>query len=166
MNFMLTANTNVIQERATMWLSHFFINKCTSTILKARFRAESSNRKSTRRVTFKSKYLMTYPWVVDFLLKKCVTVEIIAGAKTAVTRFTQPAEMGLPERQSIGLEDRLFIKESDSRIRRCMRGYWGVIEEATHHHLEFHATSLLRLQKKPTMAFTSLFGITHARTSK
>lgn len=74
-----------------MRLSHFFMSTFASALLNARLHADCSNRKSFRKTSVTSRYLRTYPQIVNFLLEKYGMDEIIAETVSAITRFAQPA---------------------------------------------------------------------------
>lgn len=56
-NFKFACNTNNIHEGTAEWLSHFFMNKSTSEFLNARFSADPTTKKLSRKRTDMSMYI-------------------------------------------------------------------------------------------------------------
>lgn len=77
-NFKLASDTSGLQEGVAMSFFHFFINKSASTVLDAIISWDPSTRNASRKTTVKSRYIITYPQAVIFLLEKFPTDESIA----------------------------------------------------------------------------------------
>lgn len=69
-----------------MWLFHFFNNKYATAEANAGLSAASSNRNQSHKTTVNSQYLATYHRVVNFLLEKYWTDEIVVETDSAIMR--------------------------------------------------------------------------------
>lgn len=63
---------------------HFFSNKSRSAVINARLSEDPTNGKSSGKTTIKSRYLATYPQIVNILLGKYAIDEIIADEESAI----------------------------------------------------------------------------------
>lgn len=82
----LACEANGIHEGATMWLSHFFINKqATAWLNPSIFLKSKSSPKRQKGVT-----LTTYCKVVSYSLKAYTTDDLVAKAHAEIMKLPQP----------------------------------------------------------------------------
>lgn len=70
-----------------MWLFHIFLNKATSAVLSARLSTERIYKKQSQSASGNTKYLATYPQIVNFLLKEYAIDEAIVESESEITRM-------------------------------------------------------------------------------
>lgn len=158
---MLICDANGVQEGAAMWLYHVIINKTATAVLDSWLSTECSDKKRIRSVNAIKSYWCTYPQVVNFLLKKCTTDEVIVVAEPGITCFAKPSGM-MPFQYGKELDTRTFqckdvyeeytysksfIQGLEALSRHSMIGYWGSKKEANWNDLFFNAIFLLTLQR-------------------
>lgn len=93
--FELVCKTNGVHEGAAMWPSQIFVNQTSFAVLNACLSTGGTGKKTTWSASSKTRYFTTFTQVVNFLLEKDATDEVILDAKAEITHFVQPSYMTL-----------------------------------------------------------------------
>lgn len=80
-----------------MWLFDVFMNNYISVVLNALLSADRSRKILSQKMTVKPGYLTTYLQIVNFVLEKYATEEIIVKTELVSTRLAQLAGMNLSQ---------------------------------------------------------------------
>lgn len=115
-NFKLACDTNGIHEGAAVWLFNFFIKKSVSTVLNTRL-ASKHTAHTRMPFTEKTTSIMTYPQVVNYLLRTYGKDENIAETEDGIIMLSQP-----PNKTGIGIYRGVGSKSTP--IRRCLWVTW------------------------------------------
>lgn len=91
-NFQLACDTDGIHEGAAIKLFHFFMKKSASSALHTKLTSKNSRNDKTHALSGgNATQLTTYQQVVNHLLQKYATDEVVANTEEEITSFTQPA---------------------------------------------------------------------------
>lgn len=68
-NFKLACDNNGVNKGAAVWLFHFSMNQTAPAVINERLSAECTDKKHTQSASGKTRYFITNPQFVSFLLK-------------------------------------------------------------------------------------------------